>query len=62
MVVSELIKLLSSQNPNAPVILHDPDTGWGLPLNWGRSPDIQDRGIPAGAVVVHAYYSDKEDE
>ena len=62
MIVSELIQLLASQNPSAPVILHDPDTGWGLPLCWGRSPHIEDRGIPEGAVVIHAHYSDKEDD
>lgn len=62
MTVAELVRKLGECDPAAPVILHDPDTGWALPLRWGirESTDETAQDFPPGAVIVHADYSEDE--
>jgi hypothetical protein len=58
MTVAELIEKLKACDHGARVVLHDPDTGWFLPLDWGLRKFSYERpeDIPPDAVVVSADY------
>lgn len=58
MKVADLIALLQTHDPNAPVFLDDPDTSWFLPLHYGISPFHEGDNAPSGAVVFHALYAE----
>jgi hypothetical protein len=58
MTVAELIDKLKDCDPAAQVVLHDPDTGWFLRLDWGLRTNSHETelDIPPGSVVVSADY------
>ena len=58
MTVAELIEKLALCDQSSRVVLHDPDTGWFLDLDWGlrKNSHEKDSDIPPRTVVVSAAY------
>jgi hypothetical protein len=59
MTVQELVNLLSRENPEHQVYVHDADTGWLLPAQWGRNDVGRWDVMPPNIVIIHGEYFDE---